>query len=55
MFEFTTDSYLITGVNGTGKSSLLNPIVWALSGLLLWGRSIPTAPTDVDLSLLMGC
>jgi len=54
-FEFTSDSYLITGVNGTGKSSLLNPIVWALSGLLLWGRSIPTAPTDVDLSLLMGC
>ncbi|OLN26496.1 AAA family ATPase [Desulfosporosinus metallidurans] len=48
-FEFTSDSYLITGVNGTGKSSLLNAIVWALSGQLLWDRSLPAAPTDVDL------
>ena len=48
-FEFTSDSYLITGINGTGKSSLLNAIVWALSGQLLWDRSLPATPPDVDL------
>lgn len=48
-YDFKPEPYLITGVNGAGKTSVLNAIVWAFTGQLLWDRSMPDSPPQVDL------
>lgn len=53
-FDFKSEPYLLTGVNGTGKTSVLNAIVWCLTGHLLWDRTVPSAPQKVDLKTIDG-
>jgi energy-coupling factor transporter ATP-binding protein EcfA2 len=48
-YVFEQKSYLFTGPNGAGKSSILNAVVWALTGQLLWDREQPSSPQNVDL------
>ncbi|WP_373228926.1 AAA family ATPase [Cohnella sp.] len=51
-YDFNPQPYLLTGVNGAGKSSVLNAIVWCLTGHLLWDRTMPSIPPKVDLKTL---
>jgi len=51
-FQFDRSSYLITGFNGSGKSSFLNAIVWAITGQLLWDRTVPEPPQKVEIKQL---
>lgn len=48
-YFFEPSSYLLTGFNGSGKSSFLNAIVWAITGQLLWDRISPESPPDVEI------
>gem|GEM_PF-5945616 len=50
-YEFKSEPYLLTGVNGAGKTSVLNAIVWCLTGNLLWDRTMPSVPPKVDLKV----
>lgn len=51
-FQFDRSSYLITGFNGSGKSSFINAIVWAITGQLLWDRTVPEPPQKVEIKQL---
>jgi hypothetical protein len=46
--EFNSRLTLFEGRNGSGKTSLLNAIIWALTGELLRPQREPEAPADFD-------
>lgn len=46
--EFTSPITLFEGRNGSGKTSLLNAIIWALTGELLRPQREPEAPEDFE-------
>jgi hypothetical protein len=46
--EFTSPLTLFEGRNGSGKTSLLNAIIWALTGEMLRPQREPEAPDDFD-------
>jgi len=46
--EFTTPITLFEGRNGSGKTSLLNAIIWALTGEMLRPQREPEPPGDFD-------
>jgi AAA domain len=46
--EFTSPIALFEGRNGSGKTSLLNAIIWALTGELLRPQREPDAPEDFE-------
>ncbi|SNS40780.1 AAA domain-containing protein [Granulicella rosea] len=50
LFEFKTDLTLFEGRNGSGKTSLLNAIVWALTGELLRPQREPETAADFECS-----
>ncbi|QSF45291.1 AAA family ATPase [Paenibacillus tianjinensis] len=50
-YDFKSQPYLLTGVNGAGKTSVLNAIVWCLTGHLLWDRTMPSVPQRVDIKI----
>lgn len=50
-YDFSGKTYLLTGLNGTGKSSIIGAIVWALTGQLIWDRTEPSFPPKLELGL----
>ncbi|WP_340033445.1 ATP-binding protein [Paenibacillus sp. FSL E2-0202] len=51
VFEYNFDgrTQLISGSNGTGKSSIMNAIVWLFTGKLLWDRTEPSIAPVISL------
>lgn len=50
-YDFSGKTHLLTGLNGTGKSSIIGAIVWALTGQLIWDRTEPSFPPKLELGL----
>ena len=49
--EFTSSLTLFEGRNGSGKTSLLNAIIWALTGEILRPQREPEQPEDFDCEI----
>ena len=48
-FDFKGETILVSGVNGTGKSSIINAVVWVITGMLLWDRTMPSHAPKIEL------